>query len=74
MLRLAVAATLAATLVFPVSHPVEAQSKSKSALRDCRTKAADGKLHKWKCKADQPCCFNASIGKGVCGSPVIGCF
>lgn len=74
MLRLAVAAALAAILVMPDSPAVEAQTRSKSALRECRTKAADGKLHKWKCKAEQPCCFNATIGKGVCGSPVIGCF
>ena len=73
MVRLAVAAIIAAAATIGGASSIEAQSKTKSTVRECKTKSADGKLHKWKCMTEQPCCFNAAIGKGVCGSPVIGC-
>ena len=69
MIRLAVAANNVAAATIGDASRVEAQSKTKSAVRECKTKSADGKLHKWKCMIEQPCCFNA---RSVCGSPVIG--
>jgi hypothetical protein len=74
MLRLMIAAAFAVGLAVAMAPDADAQSKTKSTLRECRAKGTDGKLVKWKCKSEQPCCFNASINKGVCGSPVIGCF
>jgi len=49
MIRLAVAANNVAAATIGDASRVEAQSKTKSAVRECKTKSADGKLHKWKC-------------------------
>lgn len=66
----AIAGALSLSLL--AASPVEAQSKS--ALRECKAKGSGGKLITWKCHPKQPCCFNPTLNKGVCGSSVIGCF
>lgn len=50
-----------------------AKSSAKAGIKTCRSKGAGGKAITWKCKAAQPCCFNPTLNKGVCGSTVIGC-
>jgi hypothetical protein len=74
MLRWMIAVAFVMAVGVSMATHVEAQSKTKSTLRECRAKGTDGKLVKWKCKREQPCCFNATTNKGVCGSSVIGCF
>jgi curli biogenesis system outer membrane secretion channel CsgG len=84
MIRLTASCLLAATIVLaaPFAGPSAlaqerkaAQSKAPAAgLRECRTKGAGGKVLKWNCKAEQPCCYNATTNQGVCGSPIVGCF
>jgi uncharacterized low-complexity protein len=82
-LRLAIAALAAGALLLalPLGADGLAQEKkaaapkaAKAGLRECRTKGQGGKVLTWTCKADQPCCYNATTNQGVCGSPVIGCF
>ncbi|MFM9941202.1 MAG: hypothetical protein ACKVP7_17100 [Hyphomicrobiaceae bacterium] len=82
--RLAASALVGATLLLlsgPLAGDSHAQDKkaapkstAASGLRECRTKGQGGKVLTWKCKTDQPCCYNATQNLGVCGSPVIGCF
>ena len=83
MKQLATALMLAGLVALPpiATPPAVAQEKAankskpaKSGLRECRIKGQGGKLLTWKCKTEQPCCYNASTNQGVCGSPVIGCF
>lgn len=59
---------------FAQEKAVKKSTPAKSGLRECRAKGAGNKILTWKCKAEQPCCYNATANKGVCGSPVIGCF
>lgn len=82
--RILAASCISATLLIsaPLTLQVQAQEKkaasksvpSKSGLRECRAKGQGGKILTWKCKAEQPCCYNSFSNIGVCGSPVIGCF
>jgi hypothetical protein len=50
-----------------------AKAKAKSGIKTCRSRGAGGKAITWKCRAGQPCCFNPTLNKGVCGSTLIGC-
>ncbi len=82
--RILVAACLGAALLVsgPVAGDALAQEKkatakstpAKAALRECRAKGHGGKILTWKCRSEQPCCYNPTANIGVCGSTVIGCF
>lgn len=58
MLGLLAAFALAAPLGMDAAHAKKAVA--------CAAKTMEGKQTKWKCKADQKCCFNWLQAKGGC--------
>lgn len=49
-----------------VSTSFEAEAKSKPKNKQCTATQLDGKQSKFKCKADEKCCFDYIANKGSC--------
>lgn len=64
MSRLMVAITLSLAFVLPMSFEAEAAKKPKN--KQCTATQLDGKQSKFKCKADEKCCFDYVVNKGSC--------
>ena len=76
---LAIAITLVVGPLQPQNLAAQADKapvakQAKTSFKTCRAKGDGGKAVTWLCKAEQPCCYNSFLNKGVCGSTVIGCF
>jgi hypothetical protein len=56
-------------LAAPMGH--EAAAKKRKA---CTATAMDGKQTKWRCKANQKCCYDWFAGKGTCVGASEICF
>lgn len=61
--KLTVVACLAA---FAMAAPVATFSSAEAKAVACKAKSLLGKESKWKCKADQKCCYNWVQEKGGC--------
>lgn len=51
---------------FALAAPMGFEASAAKKAKSCTATAMDGKQTKWRCKADQKCCFNWLAGKGTC--------
>lgn len=49
-----------------VSAPMGSEAFAKKPNKMCKATLLDGKVSKFKCKADQKCCFDYLENKGKC--------
>ena len=54
------------SLAFVAPYSFEAEAAKKPANKQCVGTALDGKQTKFKCKADEKCCFDVITSTGTC--------
>ena len=64
VLGFTLAVTLSLVFMSPASFEAEAAKKPKN--KQCVGTALDGKQTKFKCKADEKCCFDVITSTGTC--------